>query len=98
VAIDGTWKIITKTPMGDQEATLVCASSGDELSGTMTGRAGESTINDGEVDGNDVSWSIDVTSPFPMTIAFSGTIDGDTIAGKAKPGSFPATTFSGTRS
>ena len=95
--LDGTWNIVTKTPMGEQKSVLVVTTSGDELAGTMTGSAGEVQVNDGEVDGDEVSWSIDATAPFPMTIAFTGTIDGDSISGKAKPGSFPATTFSGTR-
>ena len=98
MAIDGSWEIVTKTPMGDQDATLVVTSSGSTFTGTIDGGPdGELPINDGRIDGDDVSWKIDVTKPLKMTVEFSGSIDGDSISGKAKAGPFGSSPFSGTR-
>jgi hypothetical protein len=38
-----------------------------------------------------------VSNPIPMTIKFEVVIDGDTLAGTAKPGLMPAAKFTATR-
>jgi hypothetical protein len=53
-------------------------------------------LYDGAVDGDDVSWKTDITSPVSLTLAFKGKVSGDTIAGTATTalGKWP---FSGVR-
>jgi hypothetical protein len=97
MAIDGTWEIVTKTPMGDQKGTLVVTTADGEMTGTVTGPAGEVPVNDGEVDGHNVQWSVDLTAPAPMTVVFTGIVTGNTIAGHAKAGKFGTSPFSGKR-
>jgi hypothetical protein len=54
-------------------------------------------IANGKADGDNVSWSIAITSPMPMTLEFSGKVDGDAIAGNVKAGAFGSFPFSGKR-
>ena len=54
-------------------------------------------IFDGTVNGNDLSWKVSITDPMPMTLEFTGTINGDAISGSVKLGAFGTASFSGTR-
>ncbi len=98
MAVDGTWKLIVNTPMGAQESTLVLSSSGNTLTGNqMAPNGGSAPIEEGSVNGNDVSWQASIQRPMPMTLKFSGTVDGDTISGTVKLGMFGSAGFTGTR-
>jgi hypothetical protein len=50
------------------------------------------------VNGNVVSWKVNITDPMPMTLEFNGTINGDEVSGGVVLGSFGTSSFSGTRS
>ncbi len=95
--VDGTWNVTTNTPMGAQKGTLTLVADGDKLTGTMSGAQGTTDIQSGAVNGNDVSWKIDITSPMPMTLEFSGTVDDDSISGNVKLGAFGNAAFEGAR-
>jgi len=96
--VDGTWKLVVTTPMGAQESTLVIASSGATLTGTQSAGSGEGRpIDEGTVDGNDITWKASITKPMPMTLEFSGTVDGDSLTGNVKLGMFGSAPFTGTR-
>lgn len=95
--VDGTWNVTTNTPMGAQKGTLTLAADGDKLTGTVSSPQGSTDIEGGAVDGNDVSWKLEITSPMPMTLEFRGSVDGDSISGSVKLGSFGNATFEGTR-
>jgi hypothetical protein len=97
VSADGTWEITVKSPLGAQASTVVLATDGATLTGEQTGQGETGPIYDGVVDGDSVSWWVNVTKPMPLKIEFTATIDGDTISGKAKAGGFPAMSFSGSR-
>jgi len=98
MAVDGTWKLVVNTPMGAQESTLVISSSGTTLTGTQSAGSGDGRpIDEGTVDGDDISWKASITKPMPMTLEFSGTVDGDKLAGQVKLGMFGNAPFTGTR-
>jgi len=97
MSADGTWKTTMNTPMGAQNGTLTLATDGGTLTGKLSGPQGEIDISDGTVDGNQLAWKADITSPMPMTLEFSATVDGDDISGDVKLGAFGNATFSGTR-
>ncbi|HXY90346.1 MAG TPA: hypothetical protein VEH75_06975 [Xanthobacteraceae bacterium] len=97
MAVDGTWNISIETPIGTRQATLNIAASGGTLTGTQSADGNTGEIADGKVDGNKVSWKVAITNPMPMTLEFSGTVDGDKIAGNANAGAFGALPFTGTR-
>lgn len=96
MAVDGTWKVAVKTPVGDQDVTLVFQTSGSTLTGTMSNGSGTVPIEDGKADGNNVSWRAHITVPLPLSVECKGTVDGDTISGTAST-SFGGSPFSGRR-
>jgi len=96
MSVDGTWKVTVNSPMGAQDATLVFKASGSTLTGTLSNASGTIPIEDGTVDGNKVSWKARLSSPFPMTLDCSGTVEGDTISGTVNT-SFGPAPFSGHR-
>jgi hypothetical protein len=97
MAVDGTWNISIETPIGTRQATLNIAAAGSALTGTQGADGNTTSITDGKVDGDKVSWKVAITNPMPMTLEFSGTVDGDKISGNANAGAFGALPFSGTR-
>jgi hypothetical protein len=97
MSIDGTWNLTFDTPIGTQETTLAAKAVGGALTGTQTGRDGSQDIHDGVVNGDEVNWSLAITSPIPMTLEFTGTVNGDAMSGSVKLGMFGETTFTGAR-
>jgi hypothetical protein len=96
VSVDGTWNLTLNTPMGARTNTLSLQSSGSSLQGTMSGPNGSQAIEDGTVDGNAVSWSVNAPQ-LGMKITFAGTVDGDRLSGQATLGAFGAAPFEGSR-
>jgi len=71
------------------------------FSGALTGKqaadGNEADIVDGTVNGNDVAWKASITNPMPLTLAFSGKVDGDSISGDVSIGPMGSFPFKGTR-
>jgi autotransporter translocation and assembly factor TamB len=98
MTVDGTWKLTVNTPMGAQESTLTLNASGAQLTGTQSAPSGDSSpIADGKVNGNNVAWKASITKPMPLTLEFSGTVNGNQMSGEVKLGMFGSSTFSGMR-
>jgi hypothetical protein len=97
MSVDGTWNVKMETPMGTRAATLTLKADGASLSGTMGGPEGSTSIYDGTANGNSVGWKTDITSPMPLTLEFSATVEGDSISGSVKLGMFGNAPLSGTR-
>ena len=97
MSVDGTWNVVVKSPMGDQPSTLVLKADGGTLTGTASAQGNTNDIANGKVDGDTVSWSNSITTPFPMTLEFTGTVSGDTLTGSVKAGSFGSFPFTGAR-
>ena len=95
MAVDGTWNLTMQTPMGERKATLVVASQGGTLTGKQSGDGGTTDIFDSSVSGNDVSWKISITNPMPLTLQFTGAVDGDKMSGKMSAGALGSWPFSG---
>lgn len=97
MSADGVWNCTISSPMGSQQAVMTLSTQGSSLSGKMEGPQGTQEFADGTVDGNSLSWNVEMTSPMPMTLEVSAEIEGDDISGKVKLGAFGDATFSGTR-
>jgi len=95
--VDGKWEIVINSPMGAQKAALDITTNGGSLTGTQTAQQGSGPLENGKVDGNSVSWSAKITNPLPLTLDFSGTVDGDKLSGSVKAGSFGSFPFTGNR-
>jgi hypothetical protein len=97
MAIDGDWNLIIKSPMGDQASTLSVKASGGALTGVQTAQGVKTDIVDGAVNGETLTWSASVTTPFPMKLDFTGVVAGDALNGSVKAGSFGTFPFTGAR-
>lgn len=97
MAVDGKWNVTVNSPMGPQKSVLDLKADGGVLTGSAAGPQGPQALTDGKVDGNNVSWNMAMTSPMPMTLGFSGTVDGNKISGSVKAGAFGSFPFTGER-
>jgi 4-carboxymuconolactone decarboxylase len=91
---DGTWQLKIYHPAGTQELRLVIAMDEGTLAGTLINDAAGLSVpvTDGKLDANRLSFTTVMTSPYPVSIDWDGTIDGDTLAGTADirgQGAFP---------
>jgi len=96
MSADGAWKTTINSPMGVQEGTLNITTSGDTFTGQMSGRAGSQDIS-GKVDGDTLTWTAQITTPFPLTLDFTVNVDGDKMSGSVKAGSFGSSPLTGVR-
>jgi hypothetical protein len=95
--VDGSWDTVTKSPMGDQQATLTVASNGDHFTGTYSGAMGTTEVKDGKVAGDTLTWKVDIVVPMPMTLDCEATVDGDVITGTVGAGVFGSFPMTGKR-
>jgi hypothetical protein len=95
---DGDWNLVVSTPMGERHGSLSLKTEGTTVKGSQMADGNSTEIFDGIVNGNEISWRVSITDPMPMTLEFTGTVDGDKIAGTVKLGEFGNSSFSGTRS
>ncbi|MDR3506733.1 MAG: hypothetical protein P4L64_02435 [Caulobacteraceae bacterium] len=93
----GTWNVTVNSPMGAQPSTLTLAVDGGAVTGTQSAQGNTSPIANAKIDGDTVTWSNSITTPFPMTLEFTGKVDGDTLNGTVKAGAFGSFPFTGSR-
>src|SRR5882757_7066416 len=79
--ISGTWKATAEGPNGSMERTFVFKVDGTKLTGETTSQMmGKSTITDGKVDGDNLSFSIKVNfQGNDMVLSYKGKVTGDTM-------------------
>ena len=95
--VDGEWDVVTRSPMGDQKAVLTVRSDGDSFTGNMASPMGALEVIDGRVDGDTLTWKMDMKVPFPMMLDCKATVSGDAIEGGVTAGAFGTSPMSGTR-
>jgi len=97
MAIDGTYKIVAKAPIGDQEGILVFKTEGNALTGSMMALGATLEFEEGKVEGNDFECKMIYKTPVGTTKStVTGTVDGDNISGIFKA-MMMKMNFSGTR-
>jgi len=97
MSVTGTWNLTINSPLGAQPATLQIQEVGGTYQGTLTGKADPAPAERLTVDGSNLSFSADADTPVGrMKLAFTGSVTGDSIAGKYDT-PFGAFDFSGTR-
>src|SRR3989344_713967 len=97
MSVAGQYDCVTKSPMGDQKSVLTVNVDGDSWTGSNAGQMGSLDITDGKVDGNTLTWTMDMKVPMPIKLEGTATVDGDTITGQIKAGAFGTMAMSGTR-
>lgn len=56
--LSGKWKTVTTTPQGTREGTLTLKQDGEKLTGSISGRAGDTEIQEGKASGDSVSFVV----------------------------------------
>jgi hypothetical protein len=97
MSIDGNWDCITKTPMGDQKSVLTLTTNGNSFTGVNAGAMGSMDIEEGQIDGNTLTWKMEMKVPMPMTLKGTATIEGDTLTGSVNAGAFGNMAMTGTK-
>lgn len=79
--VTGTWKGTAETPNGTIERTFVFKVDGKKLTGETTSQMmGKSTITDGVVDGDNLSFTITVKfQDNEMKLSYKGKVSGNEI-------------------
>jgi hypothetical protein len=96
--VDGEWACSLKTPMGAQETVLTVTTDGaGGFTGTNSGAQGCVDVRDGKVNGDTLTWKMDVKTPVVMILDANATIAGDTLTGTVKLGMFGTAPMTGTR-
>ena len=83
---NGTWKWSMTTQGGQtRETTLKLKLDGEKLTGSVSGRNGDTAIDDAKIKGEEISFS--VTREFngnKFTAKYNGKLSGDSIKGKVE--------------
>lgn len=84
--LGGSWQLSWQGRGGSQQATIQIQQDGSTLSGTFQDSSGPSSSQlTGTINGNNVSFSVQVQGRRTMTIAFTGTVNGDKMSGTLQP-------------
>lgn len=97
MAVDGTWNLTMKTPIGERRSTLALTTAGAALTGQLTAEGRSTNIFDGKADGDNVTFRASITNPMTLTLEFSAQVTGDKISGNVGAGAVGSWPFSGTR-
>ena len=97
MSVAGSYDCVTKSPMGDQKSVFTVNVDGDTFTGSNAGAMGALDVYEGKVDGNTLTWKMDMKVPMPMTLEGTATVDGDALTGTIKAGAFGSMAMTGTR-
>lgn len=99
MSIAGNWKLTLNSPLGAQQADLSLQEVNGIYQGTMGAATGgtPTAVEDLKAEGDNVSFAADADTPVGrLRLAFTGTVTGDTMAGKYRI-PFGEFDFTGTR-
>jgi hypothetical protein len=79
--INGTWKATAEGPNGSMERTFVFKVEGSKVTGeTTSSMVGKSTITDGKIDGDTITFTITVNfQDNEMKLSYKGKVNGNEI-------------------
>lgn len=87
--IEGQWDCVAQSPMGEQRTVLTLVGKpGGGFAGTNSGALGSIDIVDGRLLGEQVSFTMKLTAPFPMELTCEAMLNGDTMEGTLDTGAF----------
>ena len=92
----GTWAFEVTHSAGTSTPTVTITQTGEKLSGKYVGTYGESVLT-GTIKDNTFSFNVDVGTEQKVTLAYTGTLDGDTVKGNVTMGEMGEGTFTGKR-
>jgi hypothetical protein len=95
--VTGIWDAVVNSPMGEQKSTMTLNQEGDTVTGTNAGATGSADVQEGKVDGNTLTWKMDITVPMPLTLEGTATVEGEAMTGSIKAGAFGDMPFKATK-
>lgn len=97
MSIDGSYDCVTKSPMGDQASVVTIVTDGDTFTGSNEGAMGSMELEDGKVDGDTLTWVMNMTVPMPMKLEGTATVVDGVLTGSVNAGAFGEMAMSGTK-
>jgi hypothetical protein len=95
VDITGTWAFQVVTEAGTRTPTVIFKQDGEKLSGTYKSQLGEAPLT-GQIKDKDFSFQVTLTlEGNPITIAYTGTVDGNAVSGRVSVADLGSGTFTG---
>jgi len=79
----GDWEIVVDSPIGKQVGKGAFKVEGGKITGTQSGSQGSVDVQ-GKVDAGHATFSGKAYTPFPISLEFNVTLDGDTFSGTMK--------------
>ncbi len=96
MSVAGTWNVKIQSPMGERAGTLQL-SGGLDIRGSIDTGQGSADVT-GQASASSVAFKGTMQGPMgAIELAFTGTVDGDEIAGVVQFGSFGSGAWSATR-
>jgi quinohemoprotein ethanol dehydrogenase len=92
----GNWDIVVDSPIGKQAGKGAFKVEGSKITGTQSGSQGSVDVQ-GKVDGSHATFTGKAYAPFPITLEFVVTLDGDMFSGTMKTGPFGTFPVTGKR-
>lgn len=97
MSVVGNWKLTMETPFGVQTPLLAIQQEAGTHSGTLTGNAGATPLEQLKVEGTAMSFSAMVSTPMgQFSVTFRATVDGNALKGEYET-MMGTTEFSGVR-
>ena len=96
MSADGVWKITVNTPMGARTIDATIRTSGETFTGSANSDMGSQEIT-GQVNGDTLTWSANISQPMPLKLDFEAKVDGDRMTGTVKLGMFGSAPINGER-
>jgi hypothetical protein len=78
--VAGTWQMSWQGRRGNEQGTLRIQQDGSKLSGSLDGPRGSSALT-GTVQGNQVSFNVQMQGRRTFTVRYTGSLDGDKMSG-----------------
>lgn len=97
MSVAGTYDCVTRTPLGDQPSTFTVKAEGDRFTGRNEGALGSMEVENGTIEGNRLTWTMQMTAPMPMSLDCDAVIEGDKLTGNVRAGAFGNMPMTGTR-
>lgn len=95
--LTGDWIVTTTSQMGAQDSNMTVRQTGNAIAGTLSSQMG-SVGYTGTVTGNAVAFAFTINAQgTDLKMDYSGTVEGNTMQGKAIFGSFGEGTFAARR-
>jgi cytochrome P450 len=91
------WELTLSTPMGPQVLAAQILRSDDSFTGTLSSAEMGAQAITGRISANTLTWTVSLTKPVSIKLAFEAGVDGDKMTGSVKLGMFGKAALTGKR-